>query len=73
MTKLTGSRITSTKAFFVFSNIDCFHPSTLAHEWLSKMLWNMMFMQPNEKTATLQFDANAQIYCPNAADRIQTL
>lgn len=21
------------------SNIDCFHPSTLAHKWLSKMLW----------------------------------
>jgi hypothetical protein len=21
------------------SNIDCFHPSALAHKWLSKMLW----------------------------------
>lgn len=55
------------------SNIDCFHPSTLAHAWLSKMLWNMMFMQPDEKTATLKFNQSAAIFCPNATDRIQTL
>ncbi|OAD01374.1 hypothetical protein MUCCIDRAFT_165262 [Mucor lusitanicus CBS 277.49] len=55
------------------SNIDCFHPSTLAHKWLSKMLWKMMFMQPDQKQETLKFDANAPIFCPTDADRITTL
>ncbi|CAO0789755.1 unnamed protein product [Mucor circinelloides] len=55
------------------SNIDCFHPSTLAHKWLSKMLWKMMFMKPDQKQETLKFDANAPIYCPTDDDRITTL
>lgn len=25
--------------FIPFSNVDCFHPSALAHEWLAKQLW----------------------------------
>ncbi|CAO3634601.1 unnamed protein product [Mucor fragilis] len=55
------------------SNIDCFHPSTLAHKWLSKMLWKMMFMQPDQKQEILKFDANAPIFCPTDEDRITTL
>ncbi|KAG1234511.1 hypothetical protein G6F68_002725 [Rhizopus microsporus] len=55
------------------SNIDCFHPSTLAHSWFAKMLWRMMFLPPNEKNMMLKYDASAPIYCPNENDRIQTL
>ncbi|GAA5801437.1 hypothetical protein HPULCUR_006883 [Helicostylum pulchrum] len=55
------------------SNIDCFHPSALAHAWLSKMFWNMMFMSPDEKSKTLTFNADAPIYCPTDADRFRTL
>ncbi|CEG83532.1 hypothetical protein RMATCC62417_17437 [Rhizopus microsporus] len=55
------------------SNIDCFHPSTLAHSWFARMLWRMMFLPPNEKNIMLKYDATAPIYCPNENDRIQTL
>ncbi|KAI8368759.1 hypothetical protein BD560DRAFT_330800 [Blakeslea trispora] len=54
------------------SNIDCFHPSVLAHEWMSKMLWKMMFMSPVQKQETLVYDARAPIFCPTENDRIQT-
>ncbi|KAG2174358.1 hypothetical protein INT43_004381, partial [Umbelopsis isabellina] len=55
------------------SNIDCFHPSLMAHQWLAKMIWNMFYMQQAQKPSTLIFDPAAPVYCPMDTDRIQIL
>ncbi|KAI8576220.1 hypothetical protein K450DRAFT_214495 [Umbelopsis ramanniana AG] len=53
------------------SNIDCFHPALMAHEWLAKMIWNMMFVPQSQKPSTLTFNMAATTYCPTESDRLQ--
>ncbi|KAG2172290.1 hypothetical protein INT43_004832, partial [Umbelopsis isabellina] len=54
-----------------FSNIDCFHPSVLAHQWIAKVIWNQLFLPQSSKPTSYSFDANLQINCPASTDRIQ--
>ncbi|KAI9252814.1 hypothetical protein BDA99DRAFT_540810 [Phascolomyces articulosus] len=55
------------------SNVDCFHPGRLAHEWISKVVWNNIFKPQAEKPYSniLEYNANEQIYCPTEDDRIR--
>lgn len=43
----------------VYSNIliqvDCFHPSLLMHELMTKVMWNCMFTPQSEKNYTFNF------------------
>ncbi|OAC98737.1 hypothetical protein MUCCIDRAFT_114978 [Mucor lusitanicus CBS 277.49] len=55
-----------------FSNLDCFHPSLMGHQWVSKIVWNMLFSKQSMKPAVLNFNANETIYCPVDSDRIVT-
>ncbi|KAL7314360.1 hypothetical protein PS15m_005943 [Mucor circinelloides] len=54
------------------SNLDCFHPSLMGHQWVSKVVWNMLFSKQTMKPAVLNFNANETIYCPIDSDRIVT-
>ncbi|CAO3625346.1 unnamed protein product [Mucor fragilis] len=51
-----------------FSNIDCFHPSVGAHQWMAKSIWNQMFtkIRPSE----MLFNYSEEIYCPTNSDRL---
>ncbi|KAI8098417.1 uncharacterized protein B0P05DRAFT_460347 [Gilbertella persicaria] len=53
-----------------FSNIDCFHPSTLGHQWIAKAMWNQVFLDRDRRPSLVQFDQEQQIYCPTENDRI---
>ncbi|KAH8548110.1 hypothetical protein BGW37DRAFT_461495 [Umbelopsis sp. PMI_123] len=55
----------------VISNIDCFHPALMAHQWLAKMIWNMLFVPQSQKPSKLSFNSAATVYCPTESDRIQ--
>ncbi|KAF7726751.1 hypothetical protein EC973_008439 [Apophysomyces ossiformis] len=54
-----------------FSNIDCFHPSTKGHQWISKNLWQTLFVPQTEKPTILNWDPSVQVYCPKDSDRFQ--
>ncbi|CAO3671917.1 unnamed protein product [Rhizopus stolonifer] len=55
-----------------FSNIDCFHPGIVGHEWVSKIVWNQLFSPQSLKPTIFNFEANQTIYCPKDSDRIVT-
>ncbi|CAO3689679.1 unnamed protein product [Umbelopsis ramanniana] len=54
-----------------FSNIDCFHPSVIAHQWIAKSVWNQLFLPQSSKPSSYSWDSNLQVYCPTSQDRIQ--
>jgi len=58
-----------------FSNIDCFHPSQITHEWIAKSLWQSLFLKQDQKKGAISpiFNSSLPVYCPSASDRIQTL
>ncbi|KAK4515678.1 pre-rRNA processing protein [Mucor velutinosus] len=51
-----------------FSNIDCFHPSVSAHQWMAKSIWNQLFTK--SKPSTMLFNFSEEIYCPTDIDRL---
>ncbi|KAI7871362.1 SGNH hydrolase-type esterase domain-containing protein [Mucor mucedo] len=53
-----------------FSTLDCFHPSLKGHEWVSKVIWNQLFLPQSYKPKSIDFDGNQTIYCPVDSDRI---
>ncbi|KAI9322813.1 hypothetical protein BX666DRAFT_2148143 [Dichotomocladium elegans] len=53
------------------SNVDCFHPSRITHQWVAKIVWNNLFVEPAHKIYDFDFDANLQVYCPTEIDRIR--
>ncbi|KAG0747355.1 hypothetical protein G6F57_007194 [Rhizopus arrhizus] len=55
-----------------FSNIDCFHPGLIGHQWVSKIIWNQLFSPQSLKPSVFNFDANETVYCPTDSDRIAT-
>jgi len=55
------------------SDVDCFHPSTLAHERLAMGLWNSLTSSDNElKSAPWPWADNLSFRCLEEADRIPT-
>ncbi|EPB86320.1 hypothetical protein HMPREF1544_06859 [Mucor circinelloides 1006PhL] len=38
-----------------FSNIDCFHPSVIAHQWMAKSIWNQLFTKAKPSTMAFNF------------------
>ncbi|KAI9322818.1 hypothetical protein BX666DRAFT_2117993 [Dichotomocladium elegans] len=52
------------------SNLDCFHPSLDAHQWIAKSIWNGLFTPQASKPNVLDFDPDLKIYCPVESDRI---
>ncbi|XP_065915128.1 phospholipase B1, membrane-associated-like [Dysidea avara] len=46
----------------VISTVDCFHPSLLMHELMTKVLWNNMFTPSSGKDSTFNF--SAPLKCP---------
>ncbi|KAG2233944.1 hypothetical protein INT48_009757 [Thamnidium elegans] len=55
------------------SNIDCFHPSTLGHEYVAKSLWNTMFVPLANKPTVMRWSDNLEVYCPTEVDRFQLI
>lgn len=43
---------------YIFSNVDCFHPSLKGHQWIAKSFWNQLFLKSSAKPSTMNFDAN---------------
>jgi len=52
------------------SQLDCFHPSLLAHEQFALSLWQSMYLPPGKKP-TFFPASGAPLYCPTPSDRIQ--
>ncbi|GAA5799047.1 hypothetical protein HPULCUR_004456 [Helicostylum pulchrum] len=44
-----------------FSNIDCFHPSLLGHQWFAKLIWNQYFLRKDFKPSILTYNPREQI------------
>ncbi|KAI9360207.1 hypothetical protein BD770DRAFT_385077 [Pilaira anomala] len=55
-----------------FSNYDCFHPSLKGHQWVSKIIWNQLFLPQALKPNVFNFNETETIYCPVESDRIAT-
>ncbi|KAI7901119.1 SGNH hydrolase-type esterase domain-containing protein [Cokeromyces recurvatus] len=55
-----------------FSDLDCFHPSLMGHQWVSKIIWNQLFTKQDMKPRIFNFNVNETIYCPIDSDRIAT-
>ncbi|KAG2206529.1 hypothetical protein INT47_008546 [Mucor saturninus] len=53
------------------SNIDCFHPSTLGHEYVAKSLWNTLFVPLESKPKEMRWVHDLEVYCPSEVDRFQ--
>jgi len=49
------------------SDLDCFHPSALAHEAMTRSLWNSMF---NPDRTPTPIDASVPVFCPSANSTI---
>ncbi|KAG2222312.1 hypothetical protein INT45_001575 [Circinella minor] len=54
----------------MMSTSDCFHPSLMSHQWISKIAWNALFTPRDYKPDVINYDKGQQIYCPTATDRI---
>ncbi|KAI9268039.1 hypothetical protein BDA99DRAFT_535558 [Phascolomyces articulosus] len=52
------------------SNADCFHPSLISHQWISKIAWNNLFTPRPYKPSVHNFNKNQEILCPGENDRI---
>ncbi|KAI9352319.1 hypothetical protein BD770DRAFT_368275 [Pilaira anomala] len=55
------------------SSVDCFHPSTLGHEYVAKSLWNTFFLPIANKPSILKWTNNLEVYCPTEVDRFQLI
>lgn len=54
------------------SNVDGYHPNIVGYAYLSKALWNQMYL-PKEKKLTIDvFDASRRMFCPTEDDRLMT-
>ncbi|KAI8083738.1 hypothetical protein BDF21DRAFT_250292 [Thamnidium elegans] len=50
--------------------LDCFHPSLTGHQWISKTIWNQMFVPQDQKPIVFKFDKQEALYCLTDSDRI---
>jgi phospholipase B1 len=62
--------IVETTPFNFISNVDCFHPSIIAHQAMAKVLWNNMLTPSSKKTTN--FDYKAPFVCPTTDTLIYT-
>ncbi|KAG2222309.1 hypothetical protein INT45_001572 [Circinella minor] len=54
------------------SNMDCFHPGKLVHQWVAKIIWNSLFLPQAEiPTSMYQYKADEKVYCPAETDRFR--
>ncbi|KAI8817250.1 uncharacterized protein EV422DRAFT_229073 [Fimicolochytrium jonesii] len=53
------------------SDLDCFHPSAVAHAYVAKFVWNNLFLDSRSKVTPMDAGKAVQIYCPTENDRIQ--
>ncbi|KAF7727757.1 hypothetical protein EC973_007216 [Apophysomyces ossiformis] len=56
----------------MLSNMDCFHPSLKAHEWIAKVVWNNLFIPSSYKPQVFNYSPDQTIYCPTGSDRVVT-
>ncbi|RIA98105.1 hypothetical protein C1645_174973 [Glomus cerebriforme] len=54
------------------SNIDCFHPSIISHEFIAKTLWNNLVLPSNKRNGRIEWDDDVDIRCFGENDRINT-
>ncbi|KAK4520124.1 uncharacterized protein ATC70_008254 [Mucor velutinosus] len=54
------------------SNVDGYHPNVIGYSYLSRELWNQMFLAKNEKLQSSPFDAATPLHCPSVNDRLKT-
>ncbi|KAG0186270.1 hypothetical protein DFQ28_008082 [Apophysomyces sp. BC1034] len=45
----------------LLSNMDCFHPSLKAHEWIAKVVWNNLFIPQSYKPQVYNYDSEQPI------------
>jgi phospholipase B1 len=51
------------------SSLDCFHPSEFGNKVMATILWNNMFLPPEEKMTNMEF--MQPLYVPNENDNLQ--
>lgn len=56
----------------LYSNVDVYHPNTVGYNYLSRALWNQMFLTQDKKILKDHFDASRPVFCPTEHDRLQT-
>jgi hypothetical protein len=52
--------------------MDGYHPNTFGYAYLSRALWNQMYLPKEQKARIDVFDASRPIYCPGPNDRLKT-
>jgi hypothetical protein len=52
--------------------VDGYHPNTVGYTYLSKALWNQMYLPKNEKLFTDVFNTSRPVFCPTENDRLKT-
>ncbi|RGB37149.1 hypothetical protein C1646_622284 [Rhizophagus diaphanus] len=54
------------------SNIDCFHPSTKSHDFITKIFWNNLVLPASKRGGRIEWEDNVGIRCFEENDRINT-
>ncbi|KAG8717615.1 hypothetical protein FRC08_007098 [Ceratobasidium sp. 394] len=54
------------------NNLDCFHPSTAAHERIAAGLWNRLTLSTTARAAPFTWEETPKYRCLEETDRIQT-
>ncbi|KAI9247313.1 hypothetical protein BY458DRAFT_560401 [Sporodiniella umbellata] len=60
---------TSSFPIDTISNVDCFHFSLQAHQWMAKTIWNQMFTTRAFKPTNSNYDPDLEVRCPTLDDR----
>ncbi|KAJ3022909.1 hypothetical protein HKX48_004953 [Thoreauomyces humboldtii] len=67
----TGGTSISDFGVDYISQVDCFHPSALAHAMLARGSWNNLFHTLATKATSYVISDTVPLYCPTDSDRIQ--
>ncbi|CAB5343799.1 unnamed protein product [Rhizophagus irregularis] len=54
------------------SNVDCFHPSTKSHDFITKIFWNNLVLPASKRGGRIEWEDNVGIRCFEENDRINT-
>ncbi|GAA5805373.1 hypothetical protein HPULCUR_010889 [Helicostylum pulchrum] len=54
------------------SNVDGYHPNTVGYTYLSKALWNQLYLSKDKKARIDVFNASRPVFCPTEHDRLKT-
>jgi hypothetical protein len=52
--------------------MDGYHPNVMGYSYLSRALWNQMYLPKDQKITIDIFNASKPIFCPGENDRLKT-